>query len=147
MTFYKLTPEMGKYLRQYLTGSEWKLWSYLATLDPFGDKYLELPNTLTVLIECNISKRSFYRAIAKFQELELFDFQDKGFHFRNVSVPKEDNSHDMDWHNCATIGTNDATVGTNNATIGTTSIYQELQTDQTSLETRTREKKRRGKFP
>ena len=42
---------------------------------------------------------------------------------------------------CATIGTNDATVGTNNATIGTTSIYQELQTDQTSLETRTREKK------
>ena len=141
MTFYKLTPEMGKYLRQYLTGSEWKLWSYLATLDPFGDKYLELPNTLTVLIECNISKRSFYRAIAKFQELELFDFQDKGFHFRNVSVPKEDNSHDMDWHNCATIGTNDATVGTNNATIGTTSIYQELQTDQTSLETRTREKK------
>jgi hypothetical protein len=132
---------MGKYLRQYLTGSEWKLWSYLATLDPFGDKYLELPNTLTVLIECNISKRSFYRAIAKFQELELFDFQDKGFHFRNVSVPKEDNSHDMDWRKCATIGTNDATVGTNNATIGTTSIYQELQTDQTSLETRTREKK------
>jgi hypothetical protein len=132
---------MGKYLRQYLTGSEWKLWSYLATLDPFGDKYLELPNTLTVLIECNISKRSFYRAIAKFQELELFDFQDKGFHFRNVSVPKENNSHDMDWRKCATIGTNDATAGTNNATIGTTSIYQELQTDQTSLETRTREKK------
>jgi hypothetical protein len=32
---------------------------------------------------CDCSKVTFYRAIAKFQELGLFDFQDKGICFKN----------------------------------------------------------------
>ncbi|MFN9913325.1 MAG: hypothetical protein ACK53L_12115, partial [Pirellulaceae bacterium] len=37
----------------------------------------------------DIKKTTFYTAIAKFQELGLFDFQDKGFSFRNLrGIPK-----------------------------------------------------------
>jgi hypothetical protein len=82
--FFKFTPDMADFLRDHLTLSEWKLWSYFATLDPFGDQYVEAPPTLTVLSKCKVSKATYYRAIAKFQELELFDFQDKGFSFRNL---------------------------------------------------------------
>jgi hypothetical protein len=82
--FFKFTPELARFLREKLSHSEWKLWSYFVTLDPFGEKYVEAPPTLTILSECNISKATYYRSIAKFQDLELFDFQDKGFNFRNL---------------------------------------------------------------
>jgi hypothetical protein len=36
------------------------------------------------MAECDVSKATFYRAIAKFQELELFDIQDKGISIRNL---------------------------------------------------------------
>jgi hypothetical protein len=62
--FYKLTPEMARTLRENLTLSEWRLWSYLITLDPFGDRYLDL-DTLTVMAECDCSKATFYRAVGK----------------------------------------------------------------------------------
>ena len=83
--FFKFTTETARFLRDNLTASEWKLWSYLVTLDPFGDGYVEAPPTLTILSECDISKATFYRAIAKFQDLKLFDFQNKGFSFRNLN--------------------------------------------------------------
>lgn len=90
--FFKFTADMAEFLRENLTLSEWKLWSYFVTLDPFGDQYVEAPPTLATLSKCNISKATYYRAIAKFQELELFDFQDKGFSFRNLkSLTGENN--------------------------------------------------------
>lgn len=81
--FYPLTKEYTKKLRELnLTKSEWKIWSYLITLDPYGDRYVTL-DTLTIMEQCEISKATFYRAIAKFQDHNLFDFQDKGFNFIN----------------------------------------------------------------
>ncbi len=82
--FFKFTDddqEKGK----TFTASEWRLFNYLRLLDPFGDTYHDL-DTLTVLSECDIKKTTFYKAIAKFQELELFDFQDKGFNFRSLGL-------------------------------------------------------------
>jgi hypothetical protein len=38
--YYHLTPEVAQELRQAdpaLTAAEWRLWSLLVTLDPFGD--------------------------------------------------------------------------------------------------------------
>jgi hypothetical protein len=70
---YPLTFELAQQLRQLdLTAAEWRLWSYLVTLDPFGDRYEEMDLT-AILQECRVSKPTFYRAIAKFEECGLFD--------------------------------------------------------------------------
>jgi hypothetical protein len=82
--FFKFTDndqEKGK----TFTASEWRLFNYLRLLDPFGDTYHDL-DTLTVLSAVDIKKTTFYKAIAKFQELGLFDFQDKGFNFRSLGL-------------------------------------------------------------
>ena len=85
--FYPLTPEIAKKLREAnLTAAQWKLWSYLVEIDSFGDRYHNLPDTLTIMQEVEIKKSTYYTAIAKFQELGLFDFQDKGFTVRNLQV-------------------------------------------------------------
>jgi hypothetical protein len=82
---YPLTPDLAKKLRNaQLTAAEWRLWSYLVTLDPFGDRYEDMPDLLTIKQECDISKSAFYRAIAKFQDHELFDTQPVKIAFRNL---------------------------------------------------------------
>ncbi len=89
-TFYALTPEMGQRLREAnLTAAEWRLWSYLVEIDPFGDRYFECPDTISIMQLCNIKKTTLYKAMAKFQSLELFDFQDKGFFVRNLGFPQK----------------------------------------------------------
>lgn len=81
--FYPLTRLVGKKLREAkLTAAEWRIWSYLSEIDPFGDRY-EGVETLQIMSECGVSKATFYRAIAKFQEFEIFDFQAIGFTFIN----------------------------------------------------------------
>jgi len=84
--FFKLTPEMGRLLRKNLTLSEWKLWSLFVDYDSFGDKYVEIPPLIEILTECDISSATFYRAIAKFKKLGLFDFQYDKAYIRNLSA-------------------------------------------------------------
>ena len=98
--FFKLTSEMSDFLRENLTLSEWKLWSYLVTLDPFGDQYQALPPVPSILEKCDISKATFYRAIAKLQNLELFDFQERGIDFRNLQAEKRVSSVRQESHGC-----------------------------------------------
>ena len=94
--FYPLTPEVAKKLRDAkLTAAEWRIWSYLAEIEPWGDRYSDL-DPFTVMQACDVSKATVYRAIAKFQELELFDFQDKGFSVKNqygISKLKQQSDH------------------------------------------------------
>ncbi|MBE9018894.1 hypothetical protein C7Y66_11000 [Chroococcidiopsis sp. CCALA 051] len=69
--FYLLTHGvLDKLMDAKLTAAEWKLWAYLTKLDSWGDRYQNL-DTLTVMAECNMSKATFYRAVARFQEMEL----------------------------------------------------------------------------
>jgi hypothetical protein len=83
--YFALSPELAKELRAInLHASEWRLWSYLVTLDPFGDRYQELPDLVDILTECDISKATFYRALAKFEEHKLFDTQPLRIAFRNL---------------------------------------------------------------
>jgi hypothetical protein len=75
MKFYKLTEEVAAKLRSLnLSGSEWKVWSYLATKNPFNDSYQKF-ELISLLAECKVSKATFYRAIAKLQEAEILDVQ------------------------------------------------------------------------
>ncbi len=69
--FYPVTPEVSRILRAAkLTAAEWRIWSYLIEIEPWGDAYQDV-STLTVLQNCDVSKATYYRAIAKFQELEV----------------------------------------------------------------------------
>jgi hypothetical protein len=81
-SFYALTPEVSQKLREAkLTAAEWRIWSYLTELDPWGDRYVDI-ETLNILQQCDCSKATFYRAMGKFQDIGLFDFQAK-LSFRN----------------------------------------------------------------
>lgn len=83
--FYPLTPELAKKLREAkLTAAEWRFWAYLVEIDPYGDRYHDL-NPLTIQTECELSKPTYYRAKAKFQELGIFDFQEEKVSFRNLT--------------------------------------------------------------
>jgi hypothetical protein len=84
--FYPLTPEMSKKLRKSkLTKHEMTLWLYLIEKDPFGDRYWQLPSTLEITGELEMSKASYFRAKARLQELELFDFQEQRVDCRNLT--------------------------------------------------------------
>ena len=83
--FYPLTPELAKKLREAkLTAAEWRFWAYLVEIDPYGDRYHDL-SPLTIQTECEMSKPTYYRAKAKFQDLGLFDFQEEKVSFRNLT--------------------------------------------------------------
>lgn len=84
--FYPLTPEMSQKLRKAkLTKHEMALWLYLVEKDPFGDRYWPLPPVLEVITELEMSKASYFRARARLQELELFDFQEQRVDCRNLT--------------------------------------------------------------
>ncbi|MDJ0726311.1 MAG: hypothetical protein QNJ38_14450 [Prochloraceae cyanobacterium] len=83
--FYPLTSEITTKLRKgKLTAAEWRIWSYLVEIDPWGDRYQDI-DSLDVMSKCDCSRATFYRAIAKFQKLQIFDIQDKGFSIRNLT--------------------------------------------------------------
>ncbi len=82
--FYPLTSRIINLLRQgNLTAAEWRIWSYLVELDPWGDRYEDF-DYLSVMSICNCSKATLYRTIAKFQELKIFDFQARGLCLKNL---------------------------------------------------------------
>ena len=120
--FFKLTPELGKLLRENFTLSEWKLWSLFVDYDSFGDKYVEIPPLIEILMECDISQATFYRAIAKFKKLELFDFQYDKACIRNLNA-----SIDLS----LTHENHSLTHENHSLTHENTSIYTELQNKQT----------------
>lgn len=68
-SFYPLTWDITAKLRKgKLTAAEWRIWSYLVEMHPWGDVYQKI-ETLEIMQKCSVSKATFYRAIAKFQEL------------------------------------------------------------------------------
>ncbi|MDV3002507.1 MAG: hypothetical protein N5P05_004162 (plasmid) [Chroococcopsis gigantea SAG 12.99] len=75
-TFFILTPDVReKLLTASLTAAEWRIWCYLVSLDPFGDRGAKyLPAEL--MLKCNVKKSTYFAAKAKFQKLGFFDFKD-----------------------------------------------------------------------
>ncbi|MGL4883879.1 MAG: hypothetical protein ACRC8K_22890 [Waterburya sp.] len=83
--FYPLTNEVTTKLRRAkLTAAEWRIWSYLVEIEPWGDRYQDI-DSLEIMSKCDCSRATFYRAIAKLQKLKIFDIQDKGFSVRNLT--------------------------------------------------------------
>ena len=81
--FFKLTATIAKEIRTAkLTAAEWDFWSYLVTLDPFGDRGVEF-NAAEAILELGMSKSTYFAAKAKFQRLGWFDFKDGKTTVRN----------------------------------------------------------------
>ena len=82
-SFFKLTATIAEEVRAAkLTAAEWNFWSYLVTLDPFGDRGVEF-NPATVIVQLGMSKSTYFSAKAKFQRLGWFDFKDGNTIVRN----------------------------------------------------------------
>jgi hypothetical protein len=130
MTFFKLTADMAKEIRGIrLTSAEWRFWSYLVTLDPFGDRYVEMPDMLTIMTECGMSKATVYRAIAKLQEHNLFDFQAQ-IKFRNLKAEGAVSKMRQDSQICDSSLKNETRLSILRQAEAETTIYQDSGTPQ-----------------
>ncbi|OKH10815.1 hypothetical protein NIES593_22715 [Hydrococcus rivularis NIES-593] len=75
-TYFRLTPTVrDKLLESKLTAAEWRIWCYLISLDPFGDRGAKF-SPAELMLKCAVKKSTYFAAKAKFQKLSLFDFQD-----------------------------------------------------------------------
>jgi hypothetical protein len=75
-TYFRLTPVVrDKLLESKLTAAEWRIWSYLVSLDPFGDRGAKF-SPAELMLKCAVKKSTYFAAKAKFQKLGLFDFSD-----------------------------------------------------------------------
>lgn len=75
-TFFMLTPGVRDRLMEInLTAAEWRMWCYLVSLDPFGDRGAKF-SPPELMLKCQIKKTTYFSAKAKFQKLGLFDFRD-----------------------------------------------------------------------
>jgi hypothetical protein len=75
-TFFMLTPGVrDRLLEIKLTAAEWRIWCYLVSLDPFGDRGAKF-SPAELMMKCGVKKTAYFKAKAKFQSLGLFDFKD-----------------------------------------------------------------------
>ena len=75
-TFFRLTPGVRDRLMEInLTAAEWRMWCYLVSLDPFGDRGAKF-SPPELMLKCKIKKTTYFSAKAKFQKLGLFGFRD-----------------------------------------------------------------------
>lgn len=69
-SFYPLTTSISRKLyRAKLSAGKWRLWTYLS-IDPWGNRYANLPDTPLIFSKISINKSTFCKAIAKFQKLK-----------------------------------------------------------------------------
>ncbi|PPS41937.1 hypothetical protein [Chroococcidiopsis sp. TS-821] len=94
--FFMLTPNVrDKLLDANLTAAEWRVWCYLVSLDPFGDRGAKF-SPAELMLRCGIKKSTYFATKAKFQKLGLFDFKDgttKVYNLQSHPVDTEESDH------------------------------------------------------
>jgi hypothetical protein len=100
-SFFQLSKEaISKIWNTKLSGNDWKVYSFLSLIDPFGDRWCELPDIENICQLLAISQASFYRAMSKLKEAELINAEDKGWRFKNILGFAKMRGHSQ---NCETI--------------------------------------------
>lgn len=126
--FYPVTSSMTKKLREAgLSAAEWRFWAYLIEQDPWGDRYKEL-DPLDIMRECGMSKATYYRAKAKFQELGLFDFQESKVSFRNLTGISKIKQVSQKSDSCLMVEDSSLKIETENAAVRQNPQERENQT-------------------
>lgn len=85
---YVLIPvSVLEYVRsRKLSGSQYDLWLYLFSLDPFGDRWVDIPSPLEISLEIGFDPRTIQRNANKLADCDLFDFEIKAWKARNTTV-------------------------------------------------------------
>ncbi len=92
--FFKLTTDVrDQLLSANLTAAEWRIWTYLASLDPFGDRGVTF-SASDLMLACGVKKSTYFSAKAKFQKLGLFNFVESTPKVVNLQARKKpDRTH------------------------------------------------------
>lgn len=82
--FFMLTADVrDKLLEINLTAAEWRIWCYLVSLDPFGDRGVAF-SVSELMLRCRVKKSTYFAAKAKLQKLELVYFQESAIKVFNL---------------------------------------------------------------
>jgi biotin operon repressor len=74
--FYQTPNHMAmKAIQAKLTSADWCVWSYLQMIDPFGDRFVDIPNHREIAEIIGLSEKSVKRSIHKLEELGFYDTQ------------------------------------------------------------------------
>jgi DNA-binding Lrp family transcriptional regulator len=74
--FYQTPNHMAvKAIQAKLTSADWCVWSYLQMIDPFGDRFVDIPNPQEIAETVGLSEKSVKRSIHKLEELGFYDTQ------------------------------------------------------------------------
>ncbi|MDM3853851.1 MAG: hypothetical protein PT120_02725 [Aphanizomenon gracile PMC649.10] len=74
--FYQTPNHMAvKAIQAKLTSADWCVWSYLQMIDPFGDRFVDIPNPQQIAEIVGLSEKSVKRSIHKLEELGFYDTQ------------------------------------------------------------------------
>lgn len=69
-----------------LTGTQYALWLYLWTYDPYGDRWVNIPSPAEIANYLEVDPRTVERAARRLIDCELFDFQIDQWKCRNTTV-------------------------------------------------------------
>jgi hypothetical protein len=92
VTFAQIPLELIRHVRKLkLSGAEYDLWLYLWELDPFGDRWVEIPTPSEIAKHLNVDRRTIQRASNALQEFGLFEFEIKRWRVKNTTVSTKTN--------------------------------------------------------
>ena len=75
-TFVQIPIDLIQYARSLnLSGTQYDLWLYLWSKDPFGDRFVNLSSPEEIAAELGANKRTIQRAAQRLSDVDLFDFQ------------------------------------------------------------------------
>jgi hypothetical protein len=85
-TFVQIPIDLISYARTLkLSGTQYDLWLYLWSKDPFGDRFVEIPSPDAIAAELGVNPRTIQRAAQRLQDADLFDFQIEAWKCRNTT--------------------------------------------------------------
>ncbi len=94
-TFFKLTHNVkDRLIATNLTAAEWRIWAYLACLDPFGDRGVRFSFAELATV-CRVKRSTYFAAKAKFQKLGLFNFVEELPKVVNLQGRKHRSDHSL----------------------------------------------------
>lgn len=96
-TFVQIPIDLIGYVRSLkLTGAQYELWLYLWELDPYGDRWVEVPSPDAIAQFLKVSARTITRATQRLQDCKLFDFNIERWKCRNTTVSAKTHNFSTD---------------------------------------------------
>ncbi|MBD2462296.1 hypothetical protein H6G89_14705 [Oscillatoria sp. FACHB-1407] len=85
--FVQIPTKLLQYVRSlHLTGTQYDLWLYLYELDPYGNRWIEVPPPAEIAQILQVDPRTIQRCAQRLADCELFEFQINRWKARNTTV-------------------------------------------------------------